>query len=120
MAALAGDILAGYTYQVFFDGQAGAGFADCGGLESAVALNSVRVVTLHRGVLVTREFFDWVMQHSVPHNLRLTQLDELGQERRSWALVAARLSKVTATTFTGNGFPFRVEALELTVERVIA
>jgi len=113
------EILSSYAYQVFFNGEPGAGFVDCGGLENAAVLATTRQLSLHAGAIVTREFFDWVMQHSAPHSLRLAQLDETGKERRHWDLLGARVTKVTATTFTGTGFPFRVEALELAVEGVV-
>jgi hypothetical protein len=116
MSALMPEILTGYAYQLIFNGTPGAGFADCDGLEGPAALGAVRQVSLYSGVLVTREFFDWVMQHSAPHGLRLVQLDADGREQRSWQLLAARVSKVTATTFTGKVFPFRVEALELALD----
>ena len=111
MSALMRDVLAGYAYRVLFDGEPAAGFSDCSGLEG-------RQVNLHVGVLVTHDFFDWVMQHASPHALRLLRLSETGQVLHAWDLRASRVSKVTATTFTGNGFPFRVEALELLVEAV--
>jgi hypothetical protein len=111
MSALMRDVLAGYAYQILFDGEPAAAFSDCSGLES-------RQISLHVGVIVTHAFFDWVMQHASPHTLRLLRLDETGQVLHIWELQAARVSKVTATTFTGNAFPFRVEALELSVETV--
>jgi phage tail-like protein len=103
----------GFPYHIVANGEIGAGFKECSDLEAGH-------VTLSRGALVTPEFFDWVMQHSAARTLKVVQYNEKQEPVANWELDGARVVRVTATTFTGNGFPFRVEELELTVESVTA
>jgi len=119
MVDLLRETLSACAYQVFFDGEPVAGFADFGGLESFPSLDSACQVSLHRGVIVTQPFFNWVMDHSAPSNLHLVQFDEVGRELRSWEFRSARVTRVTASTFTGTGMPFRIEALDLAVGQVV-
>jgi hypothetical protein len=113
------DFLSSFSYHIFADEELGAGFTECSGLTAGQSQKTGHV-TLGRGALVTTEFFDWVMQHSAARDLRVVLCDESHEPVENWELSGARVVKVTATTFTGTGFPFRVEALELSVESVTA
>lgn len=113
------DFLSSFPYHVLADGEPGAGFTECSGLTAGQSQKAGHV-TLGRGALVTTEFFDWVMQHSAARALMVVLYAQDREPVTSWDLSSVRVVKVTATTFTGNGFPFRVEALELSVESVTA
>ena len=110
------EFLSNYAYQVWVGETAQAGFADCHGLDGSVQGKKGLLVTLNMGAIATSAFYDWVMQHATAQNLRVVQRAEDGTALRAWDLSATRVAKVTATTFTKIGFPFRVEALELTAE----
>jgi phage tail-like protein len=113
------DFLSSFPYHVLVDGEPGAGFTECSGLAAGQSQKAGNV-TLGRVAIATTEFFDWVMQHSAGRDLRVVLYDESHEPVENWQLSGARVVKVTATTFTGKGFPFRVEALELSVESVTA
>jgi hypothetical protein len=107
-----------YSYWVLVNGVPRAGFADCYGLDGSVRAKNGLLVTLRMGAIAANEFYDWVMRHSMPQGLRVLQRDENGLPQRAWELAEARVVKVTATTFTKIGFPFRVEAIELAVDGI--
>jgi hypothetical protein len=109
-----------YAYQVWVGDEAQAGFADCHGLDGSVQIKKGLLVTLHMGAIASNAFYDWIMQHATAQNLRVVQRAEDGALLRAWDLAEARVVKVTATTFTKIGFPFRVEALELAAETITA
>jgi hypothetical protein len=114
------DFLSSYSYHILIDGKPGAGFAECGGLMAGQSQKPGHL-TLERGAIATTEFFDWLMmQHSAPRALTIVLNNESREPVTSWELSGARVVRVTATTFTGTGFPFRLEELELSAESVTA
>jgi len=111
------DFLSGFPYYLVVDGEPCAGFKECSDLIAGHSQKSGQI-TLSRGTLVKPEFFDWVMQHSAARTLTVILNNERQEPLETWELGGARVAKVTATTFTGKGFPFRVEELELLVESI--
>ena len=51
------EMLSAYAYQVFLNDEPGAGFADFGGYELALASSLAHQVTLHMGSIVSPQFF---------------------------------------------------------------
>jgi hypothetical protein len=113
------DFLNSYSYHILIDDKPGGGFAECNGLTTGDS-HQPGHLTLERGAIATTEFFDWLMQPSAPRALTIVLYNENREPVTSWELSGARVVKVTATTFTGTGFPFRLEALELSAKSVTA
>jgi hypothetical protein len=113
------DFLSSYAYHVLVDDKPGAAFTECSGLAAGQPQKPGHL-TLGQVVIANTEFFDWVMQYSAARDLRVVLYNEAREPVTSWELIGARVVKVTATTFTGKGFPFRVEELELSAESVTA
>lgn len=111
------EILSNFRYHILADNEPGACFQECSDLSAAHSLKPEHII-LNRGALITPAFFDWVMQHSASRTLTVVLHNEKQEPVANWELGGARVAKVTATTFTGKGFPFRVEELELSVESI--
>jgi hypothetical protein len=113
------DFLSNFRYHILADNEPGACFQECNDLIAGQS-QAVRHIVLSRGAFVTPAFFDWVMQHSATRTLTIVLHNEKQAPVAVWELGGARVAKVTATTFTGKGFPFRVEELELSVQWITA
>ena len=114
-----------FNFTVSFDGNNGGGFSDVSGLgtefmvaeyrngndpenrvHKIVGLHKVSDVTLKRGIVKSKVFFEWIKELRTNPNKRrdvtITLNDEAGQPVMSWTLQAAIPQKWTGPTMAAK------------------
>jgi phage tail-like protein len=133
---MARDVYKGFNFLVEIDGITQAGFQECGGLDSTVAmieyregtdpnhtrklagLTSFSAVSLKRGVTDSAELFQWHLNsvngpNPDRRNMSIVLNDETGQERIRWNVTQARVSKWTGPSLNATWNSVAIESLEI-------
>jgi phage tail-like protein len=133
---MARDVYKGFNFLVEIDGITQAGFQECGGLDSTVAmieyregtdpthvrklagLTSFSAISLKRGITDSDELYQWHMNavngaNPDRRNGSIVLLDETGAEKIRWNFTHAWPSKWTGPSFNGTSNSVAIESLEI-------
>ena len=133
---MARDVYKGFNFLVEIDGITQAGFQECGGLDSTVALieyregtdpnhtrklaglTSFSAISLKRGITDSDELYQWHMNavngaNPDRRNGSIVLLDEAGAEKIRWNFTHAWPSKWTGPSFNATGNSVAIESLEI-------
>jgi phage tail-like protein len=134
---MARDVYKGFNFLVEIDGITQAGFQECGGLDSTVAmieyregtdrpnhtrklagLTSFSAISLKRGITDSDELYQWHMNTvngATPdrRNGSIVLLDETGAEKIRWNFTQAWASKWTGPAFNATSNSVAIESLEI-------
>jgi len=134
---MARDVYKGFNFLVEIDGITQAGFQECGGLDSTVAmieyregtdrpnhtrklagLTSFSAISLKRGITDSDELYQWHMNTvngASPdrRNGSIVLLDETGAEKIRWNFTQAWASKWTGPAFNATSNSVAIESLEI-------
>lgn len=133
---MARDVYKGFNFLVEIDSITQAGFQECSGLDSTVAvieyregneadhvhklagLTSFSAISLKRGITDSAELYQWHMNTvngATPdrRNGSIVLLDETGAEKIRWNFTQAWLSKWTGPSFNASSNSVAIESLEI-------
>jgi phage tail-like protein len=133
---MARDVYKGFNFLVEIDGITQAGFQECGGLDSTVALieyregtdlnrtrklaglTSFTAISLKRGITDSDELYQWHMNtvnraNPDRRNGSIVLLDETGAEKIRWNFTQAWPSKWTGPSFNATSNGVAIESLEI-------